>query len=144
MAGDAHTPLPHPPSMMTPPPMLYSGYVAFTVPFAFAIGALVTRRLDAEWIRATRRFALIAWALLGFMAAGELNHPAVGRGIDYLVRQQGSDGFWHEPRYTATGFPRVFYLRYHGYSKFFPLWALARYRNLKSTNSDSRLVVFGM
>jgi cytochrome c-type biogenesis protein CcmF len=53
-------------SMMIHPPMLYSGYVAFTIPFAFAIGALVTRRLDAEWIRATRRFALIAWALLGF------------------------------------------------------------------------------
>ena len=52
--------------MMIHPPMLYSGYVAFTVPFAFAIGALVTRRIDADWIRATRRFALIAWALLGF------------------------------------------------------------------------------
>ena len=54
------------PSMMIHPPMLYSGYVAFTIPFAFAVGALVTRRLDAAWIRATRRFALIAWALLGF------------------------------------------------------------------------------
>ena len=52
--------------MMIHPPMLYSGYVAFTIPFAFAIGALVTRRLDADWIRATRRFALIAWAFLGF------------------------------------------------------------------------------
>jgi squalene-hopene/tetraprenyl-beta-curcumene cyclase len=49
---------------------------------------------------------------------------------------------WDEQRYTATGFPRVFYLRYHGYSKFFPLWALARYRNLKSTNS--RVVGVGM
>ena len=46
------------------------------------------------------------------------------------MRTQGADGFWDEPRYTATGFPRVFYLRYHGYAKFFPLWALARYRNL--------------
>ena len=52
--------------MMIHPPMLYSGYVAFTIPFAFAIGALITRRIDASWIRATRRFALIAWALLGF------------------------------------------------------------------------------
>ena len=52
--------------MMIHPPMLYSGYVAFTIPFAFAIGALITRRLDADWIRATRRFALIAWAFLGF------------------------------------------------------------------------------
>jgi squalene-hopene/tetraprenyl-beta-curcumene cyclase len=83
-----------------------------------------------------------AWALLGLMAAGEVDHPAVGRGVDYLSRLQGEDGFWSEPRYTATGFPRVFYLRYHGYSKFLPLWALARYRNLKATNS--RTVAFGM
>jgi cytochrome c-type biogenesis protein CcmF len=54
------------PSMMIHPPMLYSGYVAFTIPFAFAIGALAARRLDATWIRSTRRFALIAWAFLGF------------------------------------------------------------------------------
>jgi cytochrome c-type biogenesis protein CcmF len=64
--GVGLNPLLQHPSMMIHPPMLYSGYVAFTVPFAFAIGALVTRRIDADWIRATRRFALIAWALLGF------------------------------------------------------------------------------
>jgi cytochrome c-type biogenesis protein CcmF len=64
--GIGLNPLLQHPSMMIHPPMLYSGYVAFTVPFAFAIGALVTRKLDAEWIRATRRFALIAWAFLGF------------------------------------------------------------------------------
>jgi cytochrome c-type biogenesis protein CcmF len=64
--GVGLNPLLQHPSMMIHPPMLYSGYVAFTVPFAFAIGALATRRVDAEWIRATRRFALIAWALLGF------------------------------------------------------------------------------
>jgi cytochrome c-type biogenesis protein CcmF len=63
--GVGLNPLLQHPSMMIHPPMLYSGYVAFTIPFAFAIGALVTRRLDASWIRATRRFALIAWALLG-------------------------------------------------------------------------------
>jgi cytochrome c-type biogenesis protein CcmF len=63
--GNGLNPLLQHPSMMIHPPMLYSGYVAFTVPFAFAIGALVTRRVDAEWIRATRRFALVAWAFLG-------------------------------------------------------------------------------
>jgi squalene-hopene/tetraprenyl-beta-curcumene cyclase len=83
-----------------------------------------------------------AWALLGLMAAGEAGRPAVQSGIDYLLRHQGEDGFWDEPRYTATGFPRVFYLRYHGYPKFFPLWALARYRNLKTHNSPT--VGFGM
>ncbi len=83
-----------------------------------------------------------AWALLGLMATGDVDHPAVARGIAYLTAQQGADGFWNEPRYTATGFPRVFYLRYHGYAKFFPLWALARYRNLKGGNV--RAVAYGM
>ena len=68
--------------------------------------------------------------------------PTVKRGIEYLQRRQGSDGFWEEACYTATGFPRVFYLRYHGYAKFFPLWAVARYRNLKSGNS--RAVAHGL
>ena len=71
-----------------------------------------------------------AWALIGLMAAGEVNHPAVGSGIDYLRRTQRADGEWEELPYTAVGFPRVFYLRYHGYRLFFPLLALARYRNL--------------
>src|SRR5271167_2751664 len=83
-----------------------------------------------------------AWALLGLMAAGEADNPAVDRGVAYLAATQGEDGFWSEPFHTATGFPRVFYLRYHGYSKFFPLWALARYRNLKRANSRS--MPFGM
>jgi cytochrome c-type biogenesis protein CcmF len=64
--GIGLNPLLQHPSMMIHPPMLYSGYVAFTVPFAFAVGALITRKVDAEWIRATRRFALIAWTFLGF------------------------------------------------------------------------------
>jgi cytochrome c-type biogenesis protein CcmF len=64
--GVGLNPLLQHPSMMIHPPMLYSGYVAFTIPFAFAVGALIARRLDAAWIRATRRFALIAWAFLGF------------------------------------------------------------------------------
>jgi squalene-hopene/tetraprenyl-beta-curcumene cyclase len=83
-----------------------------------------------------------AWALLGLMATGEVDHPAVARGISYLSRMQGADGLWDEPRYTAVGFPRIFYLRYHGYSKFFPVWAMARYRNLKGANSAS--VAHGM
>jgi squalene-hopene/tetraprenyl-beta-curcumene cyclase len=92
--------------------------------------------------RAPSTASQTAWALLGLMATGDVDHPAVARGISYLTAQQGADGFWNEPRYTATGFPRVFYLRYHGYAKFFPLWALARYRNLKGGNT--RAVAFGM
>ncbi|BCM87100.1 squalene--hopene cyclase [Methylobacterium indicum] len=83
-----------------------------------------------------------AWALIALMAAGEADHPAVARGVNYLARTQGADGLWGEEFYTGTGFPRVFYLRYHGYAKFFPLWALARYRNLQRGNS--RKVAVGM
>ncbi len=83
-----------------------------------------------------------AWALLGLMATGDTAHPAVQRGIAYLMKTQGQDGFWEEARYTATGFPRVFYLRYHGYRRYFPLWAMARYRNLASRND--RTVKFGI
>jgi squalene-hopene/tetraprenyl-beta-curcumene cyclase len=83
-----------------------------------------------------------AWALLGLMAAGQIEHPAVARGIAYLIRTQDRDGNWDEPWYTAVGFPRVFYLRYHGYRAFFPLWALARYRRLVSGNS--RRIAFGI
>ena len=73
-----------------------------------------------------------AWAIMGLMAVGELRSEPVRRGVAYLEATQGADGFWPEDRHTATGFPRVFYLRYDGYPKFFPLQALARYRNLKS------------
>lgn len=83
-----------------------------------------------------------AWALLGLMACDESDHPAVARGVQYLLRTQNAEGVWDEARFTATGFPRVFYLRYHGYRKFFPLWALARYRNLRTSND--RRVPFGM
>jgi squalene-hopene/tetraprenyl-beta-curcumene cyclase len=83
-----------------------------------------------------------AWALLALMAAGEIDSPAVARGIAYLMTNQDRNGNWDEPWYTAVGFPRVFYLRYHGYRAFFPLWALARYRRLKLANS--RRVPFGL
>ena len=75
-----------------------------------------------------------AWALLGLMAAGEVDSEAVRHGIDYLIKATRTGTKWDEKYYTAVGFPRVFYLRYHGYSAYFPLWALARYRNLRKGN----------
>ena len=83
-----------------------------------------------------------AWAVLGLMAAGAVEHPSVQRGIDFLMRTRQDTGLWHEDTYTAVGFPRVFYLRYHGYRAYFPLMALARYRNLSTGNS--KLVMHGM
>ena len=71
-----------------------------------------------------------AWAILALMNAGEVTHPAVARGVAFLQHHQNGEGLWDEPWYTAVGFPRVFYLRYHGYRAFFPLMALARYRRL--------------
>jgi squalene-hopene/tetraprenyl-beta-curcumene cyclase len=71
-----------------------------------------------------------AWALLGLMAAGQVGSDAVRAGIDHLLKTQQPDGLWGDPSFTAPGFPRVFYLKYHGYCGYFPLWALAAFRTL--------------
>lgn len=83
-----------------------------------------------------------SWALLGLMAAGEIENPAVKTGIMYLAKAKREGDKWHEPSFTAVGFPRVFYLRYDGYSRYFPIWALARYKNL--IHSNQRTVVWGV
>jgi squalene-hopene/tetraprenyl-beta-curcumene cyclase len=69
-----------------------------------------------------------AWAVLALLAAGEASSDAVAHGIAYLLQTQQPDGLWNDPNFTAPGFPRVFYLRYHGYCAYFPLWALAAWR----------------
>ena len=69
-----------------------------------------------------------AWALLALLAAGRARSDAVHGGVAFLLRSRQADGLWSDPTFTAPGFPRVFYLRYHGYSAYFPLWALAAYR----------------
>jgi squalene-hopene/tetraprenyl-beta-curcumene cyclase len=100
-------------------------------------------RLDYKgYERSVSTASQTAWALLGLMAAGAVDHPSVARGVNYLKATQQDDGLWTQAHYTGGGFPRVFYLNYHGYPKFFPLWALARYRNLKTSNS--RRVEFGL
>jgi cytochrome c-type biogenesis protein CcmF len=84
-AGSGLQPLLRHPSMAIHPPMLYSGYTLFSVPFAFAIGALVAGKLDAEWIRATRRFALLAWLCLGV---------GILIGARWSWTELGWGGFW--------------------------------------------------
>jgi squalene-hopene/tetraprenyl-beta-curcumene cyclase len=69
-----------------------------------------------------------AWALLALLAAGEGDSESVAAGINYLLSTQGADGNWEEEPFTGTGFPKVFYLKYHLYRLYFPLMALARYR----------------
>jgi squalene-hopene/tetraprenyl-beta-curcumene cyclase len=71
-----------------------------------------------------------AWALIGLLAVAGPGDPAARAAADYLLRTQNPDGSWDEEPFTGTGFPRVFYLRYHLYRNSFPLYALARYRNL--------------
>ena len=83
--GNGLNPLLRHPAMMIHPPMLYSGYVGFSIPFAFAIGALITRRTGADWIRATRRFALIAWTFLGF---------GIMLGALWSYSELGWGGYW--------------------------------------------------
>ncbi len=120
-----------------------------------AVGFLLdTQREDGGWGEDNETYAdaprgryhrsnpsQTAWALLGLMAAGDAAHPATARGIAWLAACQQPDGEWEEAPYTAVGFPRVFYLRYHGYRLFFPLLALARYRNLARGND--RRVAWG-
>lgn len=72
------------------------------------------------------------WALLALMAAGEVNSPAVRRGIAYLLETQNNDGTWDEEQFTGTGFPKHFMLRYHIYRNCFPLSALGTYRRLEA------------
>ena len=99
--------------------------------------------LDYKGYRtAESRASQTGWALLALMAAGEVDSDAVERGVAWLQAAQDEAGLWPEEQHTGGGFPRVFYLRYHGYAKIFPLWALARYRNLRLSNEPR--VAFGM
>lgn len=74
-----------------------------------------------------------AWAVMGLLAAGMREHPAVARGVQYLIDAQNDDGTWTELEFTGTGFPRVFYLRYHWYPMYFPLMALSQWATPSAT-----------
>jgi cytochrome c-type biogenesis protein CcmF len=83
--GSGLNPLLRHPAMMIHPPMLYTGYVGFAIPFAFAIGALIVRQTGADWIRATRRFALVAWTFLGM---------GIMLGALWSYSELGWGGYW--------------------------------------------------
>jgi squalene-hopene/tetraprenyl-beta-curcumene cyclase len=112
------------------------GEDGFTYPRRGGTGADPDRRMGQSTASQT------AWAMLALMAAGAADDPVVERGAAWLLANQAADGGWEEKDYTGTGFPRVFYLRYHGYARVFPLWALARLRNLRRSNS--RRVTHGL
>jgi squalene-hopene/tetraprenyl-beta-curcumene cyclase len=98
---------------------------------------------DTRHARTQSAPSTTAWALLGLMAAGEAEKVQVQRGVEFIAQApREADGRWVEPWFTAVGFPKVFYLRYHGYAAFFPMWALARYRNL--VRSNEKEVAWGM
>jgi squalene-hopene/tetraprenyl-beta-curcumene cyclase len=84
-----------------------------------------------------------AWGLIGLLAAGWREEPAVTRGVEHLLDRQKEDGSWEEAEFTGTGFPRVFYLKYHLYRNYFPLYALARYRNQGANQKEYRAYEIG-
>ncbi len=83
-----------------------------------------------------------AWGLIGLMAAADPGDPAIAKAAEYLVRQQNNDGSWSESEFTGTGFPCVFYLKYHLYRNSFPVYALARFRNQSQRNEEFRAFLF--
>jgi squalene-hopene/tetraprenyl-beta-curcumene cyclase len=83
-----------------------------------------------------------AWGLIGLLAGADPHDPAVERAASYLVAQQNADGSWSEDDFTGTGFPSVFYLKYHLYKNSFPVYALARYRNMAKRAEECRGLQF--
>jgi squalene-hopene/tetraprenyl-beta-curcumene cyclase len=83
-----------------------------------------------------------AWGLIGLLAGAETSDPAIEKAVAYLVAQQNSDGSWSEDEFTGTGFPCVFYLKYHLYRNSFPLYAIARFRNQVAETPEFRALAF--
>ncbi len=94
-----------------------------------------------DWVKSSTA-SQTAWALLGLMAAGEVDSPEVARGVAMLETAPKEGARWEETFWTGTGFPKVFYLKYHGYAAYFPLWAVARYQRLSQAND--KMVAWGI
>lgn len=87
--------------------------------------------MPPRYARGESTLSQTAWALLALMIDPIVHPEAIERGIAYLLSKLNQTDIWQEPYHTATGFPNVFYLRYHGYATYFPLWALARYQRYR-------------
>jgi squalene-hopene/tetraprenyl-beta-curcumene cyclase len=83
-----------------------------------------------------------AWGLIGLLAGADPDDPAIAKAASYLVQQQNANGSWSEEDFTGTGFPGVFYLKYHLYKNSFPVYALARYRNQAKREAEYCAVKF--
>ena len=81
-----------------------------------------------------------AWALMGLMCAGHIHTETVARGLEYLMSTQLDDGTWAEERFTGTGFPKVFYIKYHLYRHSFPTMALGMYMELSDEEHISQAI----
>ncbi|MEM8838756.1 MAG: squalene--hopene cyclase [Pseudomonadota bacterium] len=95
---------------------------------------LETYNAEQKGYAETSNASQTAWALMGLMSADAVEDEAVTRGVKYLNNAPKDGARWDEKYWSGTGFPRVFYLKYHGYAAYFPLWAVARYHNLMESN----------
>ena len=97
--GQGLNPLLQNPGMIFHPPALLIGYVGFTVPFAFALAALITGKLGSTWIKSTRKWTLTAWA---FLTAGNL------LGMEWAYVELGWGGYWAwDPVENASFMPWI-------------------------------------
>lgn len=103
---------------------------------------LETYHSDKKGYGETSTASQTAWAVMGLMSADAVEDTSVKRGVSYLTNAPKDGARWNEQYWSGTGFPKVFYLKYHGYAAYFPLWAVARYQNLMESND--REVKWGM
>ncbi len=81
-----------------------------------------------------------AWAILSLLTTENINDSSLTKGINFLTKNFNKKTLWKENHFNAVGFPKVFYITYHGYSKYFPNWALSRYQNLKKGKKSNRIL----
>ena len=83
-----------------------------------------------------------SWAILSLLTLEKNNEPSIERGVEFLKKNFNKKNLWKDEHFNAVGFPKVFYITYHGYAKYFTNLALSRYQNLKKGNKTNR--IFGL